>query len=171
MAENVLKSIDKYSNEISEISGDTVVTLPLLGDTTLAKLITYLPLYIQLTKKKNIRDAIPKELHDAILAFAEASGAYEPPPKKQTLSELDIPAREVAQMVKRLEKKGWSQGQIAVQMDLPRATIGRLQDGIYSHRNFIMKQWDKMREWIQKTQPEEDVNIKNEQESHSNQSL
>lgn len=181
MAEQFLETIEKYSDEISEISGDTVVTLPLLGDTTLAKLIAYLPLYIQLTKKKSIRDAIPKELHDAILAFAEASGAYEPPPKKQTLKDLDVPAKEVAKMAAYLEKQGWSPIQIASQMDLPQITIVRLLND-YSRKSFITKGYNRVYSWLQKKvekkvlqgldaliQPEVPLLSGVEQENHSKQ--
>jgi len=148
VAAELLKVIDDNKEELDKISNDTPINLPVLGQTTLGKLVDYLPFYIKLTKKKSVRDMIPDEIHGAIMAFAEASGAYEPPPIKQTLKDLDIPAAEVAKMAHFLQKKGWSPVQISKQMDLPKITVVRLLQ-TYAHKNFISKAYDNVYSWLQ----------------------
>lgn len=149
MAENLLSVLNEHSDEIEKISEDTPINLPVLGETTLGSLIQFLPMYISLTRRKSIRDIIPPDIHSAIMAFAETVGVYEPPPKPQTLKDLDIPAREVAGMAHYLQKGGWSPVQISKQLDLPKITVVRLMQD-YDDKSYIMKKVDKLKSWLQR---------------------
>jgi len=124
---NLTENLPKFTEK--------TINIPGFGEIGIMELPKYVPLYVSATKTKAVRDLIPKEIHNAIMEFAYATGIEEKPIPRTKMADIPFPRSAIIQTILVMHDQGWGNSQIAKQTNMTLTTITSLLDEGLTDRN------------------------------------